>query len=60
MSEEKSKREILRDKVVDLVRMFINSEGGITQADLSALFGQRHCQEVATALAEMPIKLFNP
>jgi hypothetical protein len=34
-----SKREILRDKVVALVKDFIKTEGGISQDDLQVLFG---------------------
>jgi DNA-binding XRE family transcriptional regulator len=36
--KEKSKRNILRDRVVDLVVEFIKSEGGISQYDLQTLF----------------------
>jgi hypothetical protein len=36
---QESKREILKDKVVDLVKEFIKTEGGLTQKDLSILFG---------------------
>ena len=58
--EQKSKREVLRDKVVDLVKMFVNTEGGISQSDLYLLFGpypSPNAQEVAAALAREPIKL---
>jgi hypothetical protein len=61
MSEDKAKRELLKDKVVDLVRTFIKTEGGITPYDLEALFGPISpvCQvnEVANALAVKPISL---
>ena len=33
------KREILRDRVVDLVKIFINTEGPLDQSNLQALFG---------------------
>lgn len=56
MSQELKKSELLKDKVVDLVKRFVNTEGGITQYDLKILFGERPHQEVATALAEVPIK----
>jgi hypothetical protein len=56
MSKNISNRELLKDKVVSLVREFINTEGGITQYDLKILFGESPQQEVATALVEIPIK----
>jgi len=56
-----SKREILKDKVVQLVKEFINTEGGITPYDLEALFGSispvSQFNEVANALAIKPISL---
>jgi hypothetical protein len=55
MSENKSKRELLKDKVVDLVKEFIKAEGGITQRDLKLLFGDFPNQQVATALSEINI-----
>ncbi|MGO8763197.1 MAG: hypothetical protein ACLP2P_05335 [Desulfobaccales bacterium] len=58
MSEDKAKRELLRDKVVDLVKEFIKTEGGITGYDLQALFGPISLyNELATAIGEIPIKL---
>lgn len=61
MAEQESKREILKDKVLNLIKEFIKTEGGITPYDLEALFGSISpaCQfnEVATALAEIPISL---
>jgi hypothetical protein len=50
---ENSKRELLRDKVVDLVKEFIKNEGGITVSDLAALFGP--VDEVANVLGSLPI-----
>jgi hypothetical protein len=57
--EDQNKRELLKDKVVDLVKMFIKAEGGITPYDLEALFGSisPSSHEVAAALAVQPISL---
>ena len=58
------KKEQLKEKVVNLVREFVKSEGGITQADLQVLFGDtsdpRKAKEcmmfgVGAALRNMPI-----
>ncbi len=61
MSESQNKRELLKDKVINLVKEFIKTEGGITPYDLEALFGSispaSQFNEVAIALAEMPILL---
>jgi hypothetical protein len=46
----KSKREILKDKVVALVKDFIKTEGGITLQDLESLFGLNPHQEIIAAL----------
>jgi len=63
-TQQKSKREILKEKVVSLVKDFLKTEGGITQDDLQVLFGNpndpRKAKEfmtsgVADALAEVPI-----
>jgi hypothetical protein len=49
----KSKRELLRDKVVDLVKEFVNSdEGGVTGEDLRRLFGP-DLAKVSGALAKI-------
>ena len=45
-----SKREALKEKVVNLVKEFIQKEGGITLKDLEALFGIYPHQEIITAL----------
>jgi hypothetical protein len=55
--KEKSKRNILRQRVVDLVVEFIKSEGGISQYDLQILFYNRSEKAVFTALDRMPIIL---
>lgn len=56
MTHHKSKRELLKNKVVDLVKDFIKTEGGITGYDLQALFGPVSLyNEIATALGELPI-----
>jgi hypothetical protein len=56
MSKDVSKHELLRDKVVDLVKEFIKTEGGITAYDLEALFGSispiSGFNEVAATLAK--------
>ena len=55
-----NKREILKEKVVSLVRDFGNTEGGITLYDLLSLFGSPNiseCTEVADALAKQEIIL---
>jgi hypothetical protein len=58
---ENSPREILKDKVVQLVKEFIKTEGGITPYDLEALFGSispvSQFNEVANALAKNLISL---
>ncbi len=57
--KSESKRELLRDKVIDLVKEFIEIEGEISLYDLNILFGQHslgvNVNEVATALAHLPI-----
>ncbi|MFA6270025.1 MAG: hypothetical protein WC657_02335 [Candidatus Paceibacterota bacterium] len=53
--KEKSKRDILRQRVVDLVVEFIKSEGGISQYDLQILFYNRSEKAVFAALDRMPI-----
>lgn len=52
-----TKKEQLKDKVVALVKDFIKTEGGLTQNDLKYLFGEWPHQEVAAALAELPISV---
>jgi hypothetical protein len=53
---ERDKRDILRDQVVDLVIDFVNKEGGLSQYDLQALFGEPHSRSsVAAALHKVPI-----
>ncbi len=47
---EQSKKQILQDKVVALVKDFIKVEGGITLSDLEALFGLYPHQGIITAL----------
>jgi len=42
MSEEKSKSEVLRDKVVDLVKSFSITEGGISQDDIRKSLAAAH------------------
>jgi hypothetical protein len=58
---KKSKREILKTQVVELVKEFIKTKGGITPYDLEALFGSMSpvCQfnEVAAALGQMELSL---
>jgi hypothetical protein len=56
--EEKNKREILRGRVVDLVKEFVASEGGMPQSDLTTLFGYPDSfgDNVASALASLPLK----
>ena len=49
-AQEQSKKEILKDKVVALVKDFAKTEGGLTPADIKALFGYEGHQEIATAL----------
>jgi hypothetical protein len=60
-TQQQSKREILKDKVVALVKDFLTNEGEITFCDLENLFGHpslaNNENEVATALAELPISL---
>jgi hypothetical protein len=57
---QESKKEILKDKVVQLVKEFMASEGGITPYDLEALFGSISPvvnNEIANALAMELISL---
>jgi hypothetical protein len=60
--EQKSKREVLKEKIVKLVKEFMVNEGGIDINDLWYLFGTSSqgggFNEVASALANLPI-LFN-
>lgn len=53
MSEQKAKRELLKHKVVDLVKEFIKSEGDLTHGDLIKLFGGPPFSEVGAALANL-------
>lgn len=56
MSDLESKRELLKDKVVNLVKEFIKREGGITPNDIHSLFGVPFVNgDVATALGELPL-----
>lgn len=53
IQQQKSKREILKGKVVALVKDFVTSEGGISQNDLWELFGFHRDHEVAASLAQL-------
>lgn len=59
MAETASKREKLRNEVVALVKDFINREGGITQRDLTLLFGVDNysANSVISTLAGLMLKL---
>jgi hypothetical protein len=57
MNESKSNREILKDQVVELVKEFIKTEGGITADDLKKLFG--HHSVVQMALGQVQINFVN-
>ena len=52
--EMQEQREILKQEVVDLVKNFVETEGGITMFDLQLLFGNAvesvGCNEVFTAM----------
>ncbi len=55
--ETTSQRDILKEKVVDLVKEFIKTEGGIHPNDIQVLFGPTLLHsEVATALDQLPIR----
>jgi hypothetical protein len=56
-TQAQNKREILKDKVVALVKDFVKTEGGITQKDLQLLFEGFSAMpgEVAATLSEMPV-----
>jgi hypothetical protein len=59
-SQTQSQREILKEKVVGMVKDFIKTEGGITPYDLQKLFGSPATTpwaEVADALGEQEITL---
>jgi hypothetical protein len=55
MSDSKSKRELLRDKVVNLVKEFVKNEGDITQWDIEQLFGKSGENIISPALVKLPI-----
>jgi hypothetical protein len=55
MNKMSNKKDQLKDKEVALVKEFVRTEGSITPADIEALFGYNRHQEIATALAELPI-----
>ena len=54
-----SKRELLKQKIVELVKNFIETEGGISMQDLADLFGpleiRPHPNRIISGLWEMPI-----
>lgn len=59
-AEGQSKKEMLKEKVVALVKEFVKTEGGITPYDLQKLFGSPGTTawaEVADALGEKEITL---
>jgi len=60
-TQAQNKREILKDKVVSLVKDHLTNEGGITSYDLNVLFGSPsrgiEQNEIATTLAQIPILL---
>ena len=51
-NQPKSNRETLKAKVVNLVKDFVQHEGGISHEDLEELFGIRGQHEVAAALGK--------
>ncbi len=53
-----SKRELLKQKVLELVKIFVETEGGITMSDLNLLFGEPGLSgnKIASALAQLPVK----
>jgi hypothetical protein len=59
--KDKSKKEILRDKVITLVKDFLINKGGITACDLESLFGSpslaNNTNEVATGIGQLFISL---
>jgi hypothetical protein len=50
----KEQREVLKEKVVEMVQNFVKTEGGVTSFDLQMLFGNPvesvGCNEVCSAL----------
>lgn len=50
--QSQNKREILKDKVVSMVKNFVKTEGGINIKDLEELFGMHGQHEVAVALGK--------
>lgn len=52
MTNKQSQREILKAKVVNLVKDFVHTEGGINLEDLEELFGIRGQHEIAAALGK--------
>lgn len=57
MNEGQTKRELLKDKVVSLVKDFIKTEGGIGPNDIQVLFGPPLLHsEVATDLGKLPTR----
>ncbi len=59
MNDQESKQQLLKAKVVALVKDFVNAEGGITQQDLYYLFGMAGGDTIYAALAQSPIS-FSP
>lgn len=62
MNKEKvSNRDLLKEKVVNLVCDFVRDQGGITSLDLLALFGHPmdlgEVNQVASTLGKIPIVL---
>jgi hypothetical protein len=51
-TQEQNKREVLKNKVVALVKDFVKTEGGIKLEDFEELFGMRGQHEVAAALGK--------
>lgn len=50
--QKQNKKEILKDKVVALVKEFVQTEGSINLEDLEELFGIRGQHEIAAALGK--------
>lgn len=48
------KRDVLRDRVVDLVVKYANEEGGMSQSDLEEVLGRSFSHSVTSALLKIP------
>ncbi len=53
----KSKKEVLENKVVALVKEFVKTEGGVNMKDIEEIFGLSRYSPITAALMELPISI---